>query len=287
MKIRVLYLLILWLFSVGSISAYCAGNLTVPATLDEAERSILESQEIEIPEPKDETVPSTPSTSNNSTSATKDKDEEREEIKFETKDRKLVTLKGEVIRVEAGTYASAGIDRSISSSEARVGDVGFVVLHSDMDTLDGTIPAGSKIEYVVDYARPARRGFSAPGELRLKAVRANLPDGSKADIDGGYLVMNSKDNDTMLKGNTAAERAQKTALHTGVGAGTGGLWGAIGSIGSGSTGASTAIGAGVGAGIGLITAGFSKGKEVSISAGQRLYLKFPTASTLKIRKTEY
>lgn len=194
-------------------------------------------------------------------------------------------LSGQVISIPAGTTARGSIDRGLSSSSTRVGERGFLTLNQNTNG----IPAGSKVEFTVSQVSPAKRGFDNPGELQLKAIRIIYPNGESANLSGeAYIVEDTSS--TILSGNTKGKRVAAAAGKTAVGAGIGALGGLLGSrIGSGgrSTGKSVALGTAIGAGIGLAGAGISKGKDVEINSGDKLFLKFNRRSQVNVPNSNY
>jgi hypothetical protein len=181
-------------------------------------------------------------------------------------------LSGRVVSIAAGTSVGGTIDRGLSSNSTRVGERGFLTLNQ----ASNGIPVGSRVEFTVSRVSPAKRGFDNPGELQLKAIRVIYPNGSSANLTGeAYIVEDNSS--TILSGNTKGKRVAAAAGKTAAGAGIGALGGLIGSrIGSRnrSTGRSVALGSAIGAGIGLAGAGISKGRDVEVNSGDKLFLKF-------------
>ncbi len=188
-------------------------------------------------------------------------------------------LSGQVISIPAGTTATGSIDRGLSSNSTRVGERGFLTLNQSTNG----IPAGSKVEFTVSKVSPAKRGFDNPGELQLKAIRIIYPNGESANLSGeAYIVEDTSS--TILSGNTKGKRVAAAAGKTAVGAGVGALGGLIGSKISGGTrtGKSVALGTAIGAGLGLAGAGLSKGRDVEINSGDKLFLKFNRSSQVNV-----
>lgn len=233
-----------------------SGNLGTLAAEDE-----LESQEIPAIQASPYSTEET--TTNNATSTN-------------TTTSNSQILSGEVVSVNAGAYTPGSVDRGFTSATARKGDRGYLTL---TQSLNG-IPAGSRVEFVVDSVSRAKRRFDKPGEMRLKAVKIVYPDGQMVTLNGdAYVVRDS--GSTVLVGETKKKRVAKAAGKTAAGAGVGALGGLIGSaLGGNASGKATAIGAGIGAGVGLLGAGLSKGDEVVINSGDKLLLKFSKAMQL-------
>ncbi len=189
-------------------------------------------------------------------------------------------LSGRVVSIAAGTSVAGTIDRGLSSNSTRVGERGFLTLNQ----ASNGIPVGSRVEFTVSKVSPAKRGFDNPGELQLKAIRVIYPNGSSANLTGeAYIVEDNSS--TILSGNTKGKRVAAAAGKTAAGAGIGALGGLIGSrIGSRtrSTGSSVALGSAIGAGIGLAGAGISKGRDVEVNSGDKLFLKFNRSTQVNV-----
>ncbi len=187
-------------------------------------------------------------------------------------------LRGSVISIPAGASVPGNSDRGMSSATARVGDRGFLTLNQDFYG----IPAGSRVEYIVDRVKAASRGFDNPGSITLKAIEVTYPNGSKAPLLEAFVV-SSGNGGTSMAGSSRGRRVATAAGKTAGGAAIGALSGlALSAIGGGVSGKAVAIGAGIGAGAGLIGAGVSKGQDVSISSGQKLFLRFNKASQVNV-----
>lgn len=182
------------------------------------------------------------------------------------------TLSGEVISVVSGANATGTIDRGFSSDTAQVGDRGTLTLSQSVNG----IPAGSTVEFVVGYVKPAKNfKFESGGEIRLDAISVTRPDGSRATLNGqAYVVTNPSE--VVLKGSTTGERVKQTAKKAAIGAGVGAAVGALTSLGRGgwSPGRGAWTGAAIGGGTGLVGAAVAKGDDIRINANSRAYLKF-------------
>ncbi|MDJ0625008.1 MAG: hypothetical protein QNJ31_01415 [Candidatus Caenarcaniphilales bacterium] len=179
-------------------------------------------------------------------------------------------LSGEVVSINAGAYSPGRVDRGFTSASARVGDRGYLTLDQELNG----IPKGSKVEFVVSSVIKAKRRFEKSGEIQLKAVKIVYPDGQTIPLNGEVYVVRDTSS-TILIGEAKKKRIAKSAGKTAAGAATGALGGLIGSaIGGDASGRATAIGAGIGAGLGLLGAGLSKGEEVVVNSGDKLFLKF-------------
>jgi hypothetical protein len=191
-------------------------------------------------------------------------------------------LSGEVVSVQAGANAPGTLTSgTISSEYAQVGQRGYITLNQGLNG----IPAGSRVEFEVSNVRSAKRfKFDSPGELQLKAIQITYPDGRIARLNGNaYIVANP--GETVLKGATTSERVKSTAVKTVGGAAAGAAIGVASAAifgGRGAIGRGAWKGAAIGGGTGAAAALVSKGDEVVVNSGSRLFLRFPKSAQVQV-----
>ncbi len=177
------------------------------------------------------------------------------------------TLSGQVIYIPPGSAIPLYLDRGISSSMTRLGDIAYAHI------INGErygIPAGSIAELVILMVEPAGRSFGRPGRIQIGANRILLPNGNSIWIKG--LIVDQAGNPS-LQNQKRFSRFTNTAGKVALGAGVGAASGvAIGAAANGNLGTGALVGTAIGAVIGGIWAATQKGQDVMLPSGMPVVL---------------
>jgi hypothetical protein len=197
----------------------------------------------------------------------------------------LPPLQGRVVTAPAGTFVTASLNSPVSSEYARVGDRFQATLANDL-SMGGNLvlPGGSRLEgQVVSVTKAGRMGKN--GELDIRFTSATLPNGQSVPLSAR---IQTEDNTGIIKGGTTAGRVGRAAVRTGVGAGLGAALGtAMGPLSGGEVGRGAVYGTAVGAGMGALAAGWQKGKEALVPAGQPLNIMLDQPLTVAPQMDSY
>ncbi len=189
-------------------------------------------------------------------------------------------LQGYVATVPANTRFTGTLQSGVVSSELnKVGD--SVTLNVDSPLLSSDnrviVPANSRIVGRISQIEPAgRTGKNATLDIEFNEIVT--PDGQRYPIQGSVAT-----EDGLLHGGTTKGRVLRAAGSTAVGAGLGAALGtAMGPLSGGKVGKGAIYGTAVGAGVGALAAATMKGKDVSISSGDKLELKLDQPISLPV-----
>jgi hypothetical protein len=190
------------------------------------------------------------------------------------------TLQGRIATVPANTRFTGTLSSGVLSSELnKVGDQINLNVDQPLMSADNQIiiPTGSKISGKVTEVQAAGR-TGKPGTLDIAFTEIVTPDGQRYTIQGSVAT-----EDGMLRGDTTKGRILKSAGVTAIGAGLGAALGtAMGPLSGGKVGKGAIYGTAVGAGAGALAAAAKKGKEVSISSGDKLEIKLDQPITVQV-----
>lgn len=191
-------------------------------------------------------------------------------------------LQGRVATVPANTKFTGTVTQGVLSSELnKVGDE--VRLTTDQPLLSSDnrviIPVGSQIVGRVSQIEAAgRTGKAATMDINFDKIVT--PDGQTYTIQGSVDTA-----DGMLHGGTTKGRVLKALGTTAVGAGLGAALGtAMGPLSGGKVGKGAIYGTAVGAGAGAIAAAVQKGKDVTVSSGDKLEIKLDQPITVQVNQ---
>lgn len=190
----------------------------------------------------------------------------------------LQPLQGHVVTAPVGTMMIATLQMPLSSETARPGDRFNATLGSDVAAGGSVVlPAGSQLEGQVFSAQSAGRA-GRNGMLDVRFTSVITPSGQRIPLSAR---IQTEDRSGVIKGGTAASRAGKAALRTGVGAGLGAALGtAMGPLSGGHVGRGAIYGTAVGGGLGALYAGAKKGEEALLPAGQPINISLDSPLTV-------
>lgn len=193
-------------------------------------------------------------------------------------------LQGHIATVPANTRFTGTLTTGVLSSELnKVGDE--VTLQVDQPLISGDgrviVPAGSRIIGQIAKIEPTgRTGRNA--EMDIDFNRIITPDNQTYMIQGSVAT-----EDGMLRGGTTKGRILRALGTTAVGAGLGAALGtAMGPLSGGEVGKGAIYGTAVGAGVGALAAAAMKGKDVSISSGDKLEIKLDQPITVQVNQAQ-
>lgn len=190
------------------------------------------------------------------------------------------TLQGYVATVPANTRFTGTLQSGVVSSELnKVGDQVTLNVDSPLLSSDNRVivPGNSRIIGRISQIEPSgRSGKNA--SLDIEFTEIVTPDGQRYPIQGSVAT-----EDGLLHGGTTKGRILRAAGSTAVGAGLGAALGtAMGPLSGGRVGKGAIYGTAVGAGVGALAAATMKGKDVSISSGDKLELKLDQPISLPV-----
>lgn len=184
-------------------------------------------------------------------------------------DYNLPPLQGRVVSVPPGTMLpGATVNTTLSSQRLRTGDSISVTMNAPFYYGGAMVlPAGTNIMGTVVTAVAAGRA-GKNGQLMIVFNQAVTPSGQRIGLTGKLAT---EDGSGLLKGGTAMDRTKEIVKDAAVGAGSGALFGLIGSaISGGDKGKGAALGSAIGGGLGVGKTVIDKGKDVVIAAGEQL-----------------
>lgn len=189
-------------------------------------------------------------------------------------------LQARIATVPANTRFTGTLSGATISSELnKVGDELILNVDQPLSSSDNQviIPAGSKIIGKIVAVEPAgRTGKNA--ELDISFNEIVTPDNQRYPIQGSIAT-----EDGLLRGGTTQGRVLKALGTTAIGAGLGAALGtAMGPLSGGKAGKGAVYGTAVGAGAGAIGAALQKGKDVTISSGDKLEIKLDQPITVQV-----
>jgi hypothetical protein len=187
-------------------------------------------------------------------------------------------LQGYVATVPANTRFTGTLQSGVVSSELnKVGDIINLNVDTPLVSSDNRVivPAGSRIVGRISQIEAAgRTGKNA--KLDIDFTEIVTPDGQRYPIQGSVAT-----EDGLLHGGTTKGRILRAVGATAVGAGLGAALGtAMGPLSGGKVGRGAIYGTAVGAGVGALGAAAMKGKDVSISSGDKLEIKLDQPMTV-------
>ncbi len=180
-------------------------------------------------------------------------------------------LQGYVATIPANTKFTGTLGSGVISSELnKVGDSVTLNVDTPLVSADNRVivPANSQIiGKISEITASGRSGKSATLDINFSEIVT--PNGQHYPIQGSVAT-----EDGVLHGGTTKGRVLKALGSTAIGAGLGAALGtAMGPLSGGRVGRGAIYGTAVGAGAGALSAGFMKGKDVSISSGDKLEIK--------------
>jgi hypothetical protein len=191
-------------------------------------------------------------------------------------------LQGRLATVPANTKFTGTISQGVLSSELnKVGDEVRLTTDQPLMSADGRaiVPAGSQIVGHVSQIQPAGR-TGKPAIMDINFDKILTPDGQSYTIQGSVDTA-----DGMLHGDTTKGRVLKAVGKTALGAGLGAALGtAMGPLSGGKVGRGAVFGTAVGAGAGALTAAAQKGKDVTVSSGDKLEIKLDQPITVQVNQ---
>lgn len=192
------------------------------------------------------------------------------------------TLQARIATVPANTKFTGTITQGVLSSELnKVGDQVALTTDQPLMSSDGRviIPVGSKILGQISQIQPAGR-TGRPATMNINFDKIVTPDNQAYTIQGSVDTA-----DGMLHGDTTKGRVLKAVGKTALGAGLGAALGtAMGPLSGGKVGKGAIYGTAVGAGAGALTAAFQKGKDVTVSSGDKLEIKLDQPITVQVNQ---
>jgi hypothetical protein len=188
-------------------------------------------------------------------------------------------LQGYVATIPANTRFTGTLGSGVISSELnKVGDQVKLSVDTPLVSSDNRVivPAGSQIIGQISQIEPTgRTGKNATLDINFNEIVT--PDGQHYQIHGSVAT-----DDGLLHGGTTKGRVLKALGTTAVGAGLGAALGtAMGPLSGGHVGRGAVYGTAVGAGVGALAAAAMKGKDVSISSGDKLEIKLDQPITVQ------
>jgi hypothetical protein len=191
-------------------------------------------------------------------------------------------LQGRIATVPANTQFTGTIGSGVISSELnKVGDEVKLNVDQPLVSSDNRVivPSGSQILGRISQIQPAGR-TGKPASLDIDFYEIVTPDGQHYTIQGSVAT-----EDGMLHGGTTKGRVLKALGTTAVGAGLGAALGtAMGPLSGGKVGKGAIYGTAVGAGAGAIGAAIQKGKDVTVSSGDKLEIKLDQPITVQVNQ---
>lgn len=191
-------------------------------------------------------------------------------------------LQGHIATVPANTQFTGTLSSGVLSSELnKLGDTVTLQVDQPLVSSDGRVivPAGSQIVGRVSKLDAAgRTGRNATMDIDFNEIVT--PDGQHYTIQGSVAT-----EDGLLHGGTTKGRILKALGTTAVGAGLGAALGtAMGPLSGGEVGRGAIYGTAVGAGVGAAAAALQKGKDVTISSGDKLQIKLDQPITVQVNQ---
>ena len=192
------------------------------------------------------------------------------------------TLQARIATVPANTKFTGTITQGVLSSELnKVGDQVTLTTDQPLMSSDGRviIPVGSKIVGQIGQIQPAGR-TGRPATMDINFDKIVTPDNQTYTIQGSVDTA-----DGMLHGDSTKGRVLKAVGKTALGAGLGAALGtAMGPLSGGKVGKGAIYGTAVGAGAGALTAAMQKGRDVTVSSGDKLEIKLDQPITVQVNQ---
>jgi hypothetical protein len=186
------------------------------------------------------------------------------------------SLAAKTIRLDAGTVIPVRLNDTISSNESRKGDSFTATLKTDDYSDNYGLPAGTKIEGIVDSARA--KNDKDPGMLEVSFQRVRLPDGHSYTIDGSLIGLDNKSVDRKSDGRLVAKPSHRNDRLTWVGYGAGA--GLIVGLLTKHSLEDTLLGGLLGYGAGALQKGHSDARDVVLKPGTELGVRLDHTATL-------
>jgi hypothetical protein len=191
-------------------------------------------------------------------------------------------LQGRVATVPANTQFTGTISSGVISSELnKVGDEVKLNVDQPLVSSDNRVivPTGSQILGRISQVQASGR-TGKPATMDIDFYEIVTPDGQHYNIQGSVAT-----EDGMLHGGTTKGRVLKALGTTAVGAGLGAALGtAMGPLSGGKVGKGAIYGTAVGAGVGALAAAAQKGKDVTVSSGDKLEIKLDQPITVQVNQ---
>jgi len=191
-------------------------------------------------------------------------------------------LQGRVSTVPANTHFTGTIGSGVISSELnKVGDEVKLNVDQPLVSSDNRVivPTGSQILGRISQVQAAGRTGKA-ATLDIDFYEIVTPDGQHYTIQGSVAT-----EDGLLHGGTTKGRVLKALGTTAIGAGLGAALGtAMGPLSGGHVGKGAIYGTAVGAGAGAVAAAAQKGKDVTVSSGDKLEIKLDQPITVQVNQ---
>jgi hypothetical protein len=188
-------------------------------------------------------------------------------------------LQGHIATVPANTRFTGTVTAPLSSELNKVGDTVTLTVDQPLVSTDNRVivPVGSQIIGKVSMLEASgRTGRAAKMDVDFNEIVT--PDGQRYQIQGSVATENG-----MLEGGTTKGRILKALGTTAVGAGLGAALGtAMGPLSGGEVGKGAIYGTAVGAGVGALAAAAMKGKDVTVTAGDRIEIKLDQPISVQV-----
>jgi len=168
--------------------------------------------------------------------------------------------------LDAGTVLPARLNDTLSSQDSRRGDSFTATLNTNDSGYYNQLPDGTRIEGVVQTARP--QDGKDPGMLELKFQRLRFPDGRSVPIDGSLIGLDNKSVTRTADGRLIAKPNHRNdrLTYLGYGAGAGLIIGAL----TKHTLEDTLIGGGLGYLFGSLQKGNNNPSNITLKPGSQL-----------------
>jgi len=190
-----------------------------------------------------------------------------------------VKLRGSVATLEQNSIIPTSLVTPLNSETATAGDVVVVKLANNLTTSQGVVllPANTEIHGTITDLESSRYG-NINAKIRIGFYRAVLPNGQVASLNGTVATY-----DGIVESATLKDKVGKGLLDTAKGTGAGAIFGtATGGI-TGKTGKGAVYGTAIGGGLGLIDALASKGGEIKLKSGERIYIKLTQPFSINVQ----
>jgi hypothetical protein len=129
--------------------------------------------------------------------------------------------------LDAGTVLPARLNDTLSSQNSQRGDSFTATLRNDAGSYYNQLPAGTRIEGIVETVRPQEGRH--PGMLDLRFERLRFPDGRSIPIEGSLIGLDNKSVTRTADGRLIAKPDHRNdrLTYLGYGAGAGFIIGAL------------------------------------------------------------
>ncbi len=177
------------------------------------------------------------------------------------------------VNLEAGTVIPVRLSDPLSSNNSKRGDTFTTTLRTGDEADYSGLPAGTKIEGVVQSAKPQQD--KDPGALELAFQRLRLPDGRSYAVQGSLIGLDEKSVTKSRDGRLVAKPGHRNDRLTYLGYGAGA--GLIAGVLTKHTLEDTLIGGGLGYLFGSLQKGGSNARDVSLKAGTEFGVRLDRA----------